>query len=240
MNKVLLGLLAVVILLLCACAGPRQVSKDAMLRAELAKWESFDSQGVVEISYMGLALRKMFVAKKNHGELRIDILDGGVMGAGAAPLLSFYSGEYVAFKSPFLPLLEAFDLSGMLPTEGLNLFSSADELFNAYGKQIINDQYLEVKGVRITFSKKFQLTEVFDPQSSSRLVAEYATNGKLQDLILKGPDNLSLHLAFDDISYIEPEISPLPKSTGTDLMGNLMQLQDMNLKQLLKMFLDNK
>lgn len=227
-------------LLLASCAGPRGVSQEAMLRSELAKWESFDSQGVVEISYMGLAMRKMFALGKNHNEMRLDIFDGGVLGAGAAPMLSFYSGDYVAFKSPFLPMLEAFDLSGMIPADGLKLFSSADELMARYGKEIIQDKAVKVEGVEIKFNKKYQLTEVLDPNTNVRLEAKYATNGQLQDVAFLGPDNLSIKLAFDDVRYSQPEIVPLPKNSGTGLMDGLINMQNMDLKQLLKMFLGNK
>ncbi|MBP7310756.1 MAG: hypothetical protein KA984_05675 [Candidatus Cloacimonetes bacterium] len=240
MKRSLLWILVISTLLFAACAGPRGSSKEAMLRAELAKWESFDSQGVVEISYMGLAMRKMFAASKNHQELRIDIFDGGVLGAGAAPMLSFYSGDYLAFKSPFLPMLEAFDLSGIIPAEGLKLFSSADELYNRYGEQILKNKALDVEGVQISFNKKYQLTEVIDPKSSSRLEARYTANGTLQDLQLSGPDNLSLKLAFDEIKYLEPQITPLPKSEGAGILDGLINLQEMDLKQLLKSILGNK
>lgn len=240
MQKPLLWIIVISTLLLAACAGPRGTSQEAMLRTELAKWESFDGQGVIEVSFNGLAMRKMFAASKNHQELRIDIFDGGVMGAGAAPLLSFYSGEYISLKSPFLPMLEAIDFSSMIPTEGLKLFSSADELFNLYGEQILKNKALDVAGVQISFDKQFKLTRVFDPQSSSSLEAHYAQNGSLQDLELKGPDNLAMKLAFDSISYLPPQITPLPKPEGGDLLDELIQIQDLDLKELLKNFMGNK
>lgn len=240
MKKPLLWIIVISTLLLAACAGPRSASQEAKLRAELAKWESFDSQGVVEISYMGLAMRKMFTAGKNHQELRIDIFDGGVMGAGAAPMLSFYAGDYLAFQSPYLPILESFDFSGLIPAEGLKLFASADEFYRRYGEQILKNKTLEVEGVQISFNKQFQLTEVFAPQSSSHLEAKYTGNGRLQDITLKGPDNLSLKLAFDEIKYLEPQITPLPKSEGTGILDGLMNIQEMDLQQLLKSILGNK
>lgn len=239
-NPTLMGLAILLVFSLAACAGIKKGSEQERLRNELQKWESFDSQGVVELSVMGLSQRKMFSAAKNHGELRIDILDGGVMGAGAQPLISFYSGKYLAFKSPYLPMLEAFDLSSMIPVSGLNLFSSADSLIARHGPEIIKTKKLEIDSVRISFNKKYQLTEVNDPRNNSQLIATYSPRGELQELNFKGPESLAIKLIFDSISYTAPEITPLPRSQGSSLLQGLVPLNEIDLKKLIKDFLNGQ
>jgi len=234
------GLIMLLAVMLASCSGMRKNSQQELLKNELSKWESFDSQGVVELSVMGLSQRKMFSAAKNHGEIRIDILDGGVMGAGAQPLISFYSGKYLAFKSPYLPMLEAFDLSSMIPVSGLNLFSSADSLIARHGAEIIKTKKLEIDSIRINFNKKYQLTEVNDPRNNSQLTATYSPRGDLQELNFKGPESLAIKLIFDSISYTEPEITPLPKSKGSNLLQGLIPLNEIDLKKLIKDFLNGQ
>lgn len=232
----LIAVLAMLILL-SACAGPKGVSEEARLLKELKKWESFDSQGVVEVSYMGLALRKMFSISKNRGQLRFDILEGGVMGAGAQPLMSFYLGDYVSFKSPYIPMLELLDVSDYLPLESLALFSSADSLASRYGTQIIKAKQLEIDGVNLSFSPDYKLDKVFDPQTKMELKTLYNSSGKLSELSLKGTDNLSLKFSFDKLEYVQPSIVPLPAPQPNLLSGALKNFGELDLKALLKQFL---
>ncbi len=228
------------LLLLSACAGPRGASAETKLRNELQKWESFDSQGVIEVSYMGLALRKMFSLSKNQGQLRFDILEGGVMGAGAQPLMSFYLGDYVSFKSPYLPMLELLNVTDYLPLESLALFSSADSLVTRYGAKIIKTKLLEIDGVNINFSPDYKLDKVFDPKTKLELKPLYNSSGKLSELSLRGTDNLSLKFSFDKLDYGQPNIVPLPAPQPNLLTGALKNLGELDLKALLKQFLQNK
>lgn len=225
------------LLLLSACAGPRKPSQREILRQELLKWESFDSQGIVEISYMGLSLRKMFSAAKNGGELRLDVFDGGIMGAGAAPLLSFYSGDYVAIKSPYLPMAEFFDPYSLIPVQSLNVFSSADSLLARYGDEIVKNKELLTNEVQINFSPTYRLERIYVPASKSELQASYSKRGNLQQIYLKGMDNMTVKLIFDDFKQVRPEIIPLPRPLPNGKADFLNSLEMLDMKQLLKQFL---
>lgn len=237
-SKALLLLALVGIMLLSACAGPKPVNKHEQLRRELKKWESFDSQGIAEMSYMGLSLRKMFFAAKNKEQLRLDIIDGGLMGAGAKPLLSFYMGSYVSLSAPMLPILEMLNPSDMIPANSFGVFANADTLFARYGHSIIETRKLELEGIKISFMKDYRLDNVIDTNSMTELKAIYKNNS-LSELIMKGPDNLSVRLIFDEIKYLEPQIIPLPKPTSGYKLDN-SSMYDANIKQLLKDFLRNK
>lgn len=235
LTKVLILHILLSIMLLSGCAGPRPSDKQKLLRQELKKWESFDSHGIAEISYMGLALRKMFFAAKNKDQFRLDILDGGLMGAGAKPLLSFYTGNYTSFASPMLPMLEMLSPNDMIPSNSFGLFAFSDSLMVKYGQSIIATYMLEIDGLKVSFLKDFRLDKVLDTKSNSELKAVY-NNSSLSELEIRGPDDMSIRLIFDEIKYIEPEIVPLPKSTSTFQWDG----SEMNLKQLIKDFLRNK
>lgn len=228
------------LILLSACAGPRAESEEAKLQQELKKWESFDSQGVIEVSYMGLAMRKMFSLSKNQGQMRFDILEGGILGAGAQPLMSFYLGDYISFKSPYIPMLELLNVTDCLPVESLALFSSADSLTARYGAQIIKAKKLDINGVNISFSPEYKLDKVFDPKTKMELKPLYNSSGKLSELSLKGTDNLSMKFSFDKLEYSQPQIVALPKPKPNLLSEAFKGMEDLDLKALLKQFLQNK
>lgn len=232
-------LLLVLLILLTSCAAPNRQFEQDKLRGELKKWESFDSQGIVEISYMGLSLRKMFVASKNHRQLRLDIIDGGIMGAGAVPLISFYSGDYIALKSPFLPMLEMLNPTDLIPSQSLNLFANADSLFFKHGETIIKNRMLEIDSVQISFLPDYRLDTVFDPKTQSELKANYNSKKALAELEMKAIGNMSVKLIFDQIKYTEPEITPLPRPRAGTWWGDSNPFESIDLKQILKSFLDN-
>ena len=185
---------------------------------------------------MGLSLRKMFSAAKNHAELRLDIFDGGIMGAGASPLISFYSGDYIAFKSPYLPMLELLNPLEMVPVHSLEFFSNADSLLAHYGDTIILDKMIVIDSVQISFKSDYRLDKVYDPKTLSQLKAVYGSKGDLQELQMQGSDNMSIKLIFDSISYIQPEIVPLPKPASSRGAEGLKSLEELDMKKLLKDF----
>jgi len=240
MQKLTLLSLIAILVLLAACAGPKAISEEQKLKNELTKWESFDSDGVIEMSYLGLAMRKMFSLSKNRDQMRFDIIDGGVMGAGAQPLMSFYLGDYISFKSPYLPMLELLDVSSMVPLDGMAVFSNTDSLVARYGQQIIKNKQLEIAGISLVFKPDYKLDKVFDPRSKMELKPLYNSSGKLSELNLKGPDNLSLKLSFDKLEYTQPQIVALPKPKPNMLADTLKGLDSLDLKTLLKQMLQNK
>lgn len=233
-------LLLLLALLLTSCAAPNRLSEQDKLLKALKQWESFDSQGIVEISYMGLSLRKMFVAAKNHNQLRLDIIDGGIMGAGAMPLLSFYSGDYIALKSPFMPMLEMMNPTDLIPSQSLNLFANADSLLYRYGDQIIKTGKVEIDSIRFSFLPDYRLSKVSDPKTMSELKVSYSNNKALAEIEMKATGNMAVKLIFDQIKYIEPEIIPLPKPRAGTWWGDGNPFENMDFKQLLKDYLGNK
>ena len=240
MKKTVLVLLTITAIIITACAGPKGISENEKLRLELKKWESFDSQGVVELSYKGLAIRKMFIASKNGNELRFDIIDGGLIGSKAEPLLSVYVADYVSLKSPFIPMLEYLDISQTIPMESLTLSANVDSLISLYEQKIIKDKKLELNGVVISFSKDYLLDSLLDTQSNTKIKALYSSNGKLTELIITSIDDIGIRMSFDKIDYIQPHIVPLPKAEPSSLENIMQDLNNISIDSLLRDYLQYK
>ena len=239
MNKAALLVLAAILLILYACAAPNSRKAESNLLTELKKWESFDSQGIAEVSYKGLSLRKMFSAAKNHGSFRLDVFDGGIMGVMPEPLISFYAGEYVTMRSTLFPMLEQMNPAMLVPTEGLAFFGDSDSLFAKHGAEIIETRTLSLGDMQISFLGDFRVDMIYDLNSDSEIQAKYNTNKSLSELVFRGADALQVKLIFDEINYIEPEITALPKPQGGLPGAGINPFQNMDIKQLLQKLLDN-
>ncbi|HPL51576.1 MAG TPA: hypothetical protein PLW08_02870 [Candidatus Cloacimonas acidaminovorans] len=240
MKKALISVLIISAIIISACAGPKDKSEEEKLRQQLKKWESFDSEGIAEVSYKSLAIRKMFSAAKNGSELRFDLFDGGLLGSAGEPLLTMYLGDYVAVKSPFIPMLELLDLTPSAPLQSLKLSANADSLVAFYGERIIRDKKLELNGVTINFNKDYLLDSVWEQENKTQMKALYNSKGDLSELVVTSIDNISLRMSFDKIEYVQPQIIPLPKPELSFSEDALKGLNNLNLESLLKDFLQYK
>ncbi len=221
MKKLLTISLIVISLFLASCAVLRPTD-ESMLRAELRKWESFSGDGVIELSAYGFNLRKPFTVAKSANQMRLDVIEGGIFGAGASPLISMYLGGYSSILAPAMPILETLDLKDKIPLGTLALFSSADFLFEKYGAEIIREKAIVRDSMSINFTPKYQLDSVVDRKSGARVNVSYTNRGALDKMEIKVGRNVTARLLFDDVKYQVPNILPLPKGTGTQ--QNIMDL----------------
>ncbi|HNQ43707.1 MAG TPA: hypothetical protein PKI59_04725, partial [Candidatus Cloacimonadota bacterium] len=148
------------------------------------------------------------------------VIDGGVFGAGAAPLLSVYVGEYFALNVPIMPALEALNLGSMIPPGSLKAFASADSLISRYGEEIIRTRAIVHDSLRVSFSKNYRLESVKDTRSKLELWAGYTNTGNLDNIIIKAGEDMAIKMFFDSVSYSAPEITPLPRKAlgGKDIL----------------------
>lgn len=221
MNKALTLCLIVLSLILASCAGFKPTD-EALLRAELKKWESFTGDGIIEVAAYGFTLRKPFSVAKSEKQMRLDVIEGGIFGAGASPLISMYLGEYFAMAAPAMPALEALNLKDKIPQGTLALFSSADYLFEKYGQEIIREKAIVRDSLSINFSSKYKLGSVIDRKSGLNVTVSYTNQGDLDKLEIKAQRGISAKLLFDKVKYQRPEILPLPQSEKKQ--QNIMEL----------------
>ncbi|MCB5265199.1 MAG: hypothetical protein LHW41_03015 [Candidatus Cloacimonetes bacterium] len=216
MNRILILCLIFLSLILASCAAFQKFSEEALLRSELKKWESFTGNGIIEVSALGFSLRKPFSLAKSEKQMRIDVIEGGIFGANASPLISMYMGDYFSILSPSMPVLEALNLKDKIPLGVLALFSSSDYLMEKYGAEIIREKAIVRDDLTIKFTPKYKLDSVIDRKSGANVTVSYTSRGDLDQLEIKAGRGISAKLLFDDVKYNVPLITPLPKGKATE------------------------
>lgn len=223
-------LLSFFALLLSSCAGGFGISEEQKIQNELKRWENFSGSGIIELNAMGMSLRKNFSFAKNLKELRLDIVDGGILGSAAAPAISVYLGEYLALEAPMMPALEALNLKDKIPAGALAFFATSEYIVDKYGEEIIRDKAIVREDYRINFNpKNYQIESVMDTKSGSGFIAKYSSRGNLDSIEIKSKMPVSAKLMFDNIRYQVPAITPLPQKESNmnilDLLNNLPMLK---------------
>jgi len=210
------------ILLLSACSV-NKADRDALkLRTEMAKWNSFRLDGVVEVNFQGYSLRKFFVAQKNLDVIRLDVLDGGIAGMSAEPLLSFYKGDYLALRSPMMPQLEFLNLDKYFPQDAFRTFSNLDSLAAEHQEEILSTHSLSLNSIRMDFTPGYSIKSITDLKSGAKADFIYTSRGQIDKLELKVDEDASLILLIDDASFKPQVITPLERSANTiDLLKSI-------------------
>ena len=230
MKKLLILLVILAILSLSACSRNRLSADSLRLREELSRWENFRSEGIVRANYMGLELRKYYLAQKNGNQMRLDVLDGGILGAGAAPLVSVYVGEYFALESPMMPQLELLAGRGMLPDNPGEMLASLDSLITLYEDEIIRNKVVVHDSVQVSFNSRLQVQEVKDLRSGMQMSISYDSSGEPDQIDLRLDRGIALSLLVDRMSYGPQVFEPLPRPNPTDM--DLLRLFQQQLEEL--------
>ncbi|MGI6198067.1 MAG: hypothetical protein ACOYIS_02925 [Candidatus Cloacimonadaceae bacterium] len=234
MKRTVIILLLAVVLILTGCAGGKKPlsreAKKSLLRSELNRWSNFQAQGIAEISYKGLALRKNFVVGKTPEELRFDVLDGGIFGSAATPLISLYLGDYFSINSDFQPRLALMAAAMMGKKFDMGDVQGLFSLADSYVDEIVDTGKISRESLEINFTPKMQLDSVKDAKNKLSAVFTYTKKGEPDAIVFK-IKSASIELLFDKVKYGNAKVTPLPPmDTGQGLMdllqGGLMNLED--------------
>jgi hypothetical protein len=198
-----------------ACSSNMRLSEEEKLKRELKKWESFSGDGIAEISAFGISLRKPFHIAKSMDQMRMDIIEGGLMGATGSPLVSIYMGEYFSLKSTLMPALEALNIADKIPMSPLSALSSSEQIFDRFGAEIIANKAIIRDSLEIRFRKNYQLESAVDKASGTRLEAAYNSKGDLDELDLRIGKGMAATLIFDSVDYEPPQIIALERKEAT-------------------------
>nr|MDK2850254.1 hypothetical protein [Candidatus Cloacimonadota bacterium] len=208
------------------------------MRSELQKWDNFRGSGIVEISAFGFSLRKPFVLAKTTEEMRMDVIEGGILGAGGSPLISIYMGRYLAMNSPVMPILDTLELPNKISPETLAILNTSDYILNRYGEEIIREKAIQRDSLSIIFKNDYKVDSIVDSKSGARMEFRYTSQGDLDEIELRAREGISAKLIFDNISYEKSSIVPLPQKESGSI--NLMELwEEGEALQLLKRLLGN-
>ena len=221
MNRLVPLIFILITLMLSSCAKdkfkPLSIeARKELLRAEMLKWENLRGEGVTNLNYMGLTLRRMFVFSKTKDETRFDVIDGGVLGAGASPLISVYLGEYFSLSSDYFPQLELMARTLVDPRMSMAPIKDINALVETYADSILATGRLVHEGIEISFDPQFRLQRVFDPRSKSEALFSYNAKG-LPDKLSFTMSNASAELLFDSVEYGTATIEALPRQEGSIL-----------------------
>lgn len=223
-RKLILALLALLILTSCArVVPPVQRDEKAILRMEMQKWMNFSADGIVQINYMGFALRKMFVLGKTETAMRLDILDGGALAMGASPFLSVYVSDYMTVRSDVIPQLELMSRAEMDTLFSLSSFANLDTLIAQYADEVIANRKVSHSGMEIVFNKDLRLTSISDSTSGAMINFSYNSKGAPDKVNLKLDKSSSVELLVDNISYGNAQIVALPKVETPNILYQLME-----------------
>ncbi|HHV37258.1 MAG TPA: hypothetical protein GXX77_05435 [Candidatus Cloacimonetes bacterium] len=233
MRKTAIILIAILAILSTSCSLFQGRSDERLLRSELKKWETIKGDGVLELSAFGITMRKPFMFSKNINELRLDMVEGGIFGAGGSPILSMYLGPYLALQSTAIPGLNAANLENLVP-EGLTaFFATSDYLFDRYGAEIIENKAVERENMIVSFGQDYKLEEIRDKKSNTLIKNQYSRSGNIDSIELKTGSFISAKMVFDSVSYERSNIIPLPKSEATG--GGIMDIfKNNNMFDMLK------
>ncbi|MDZ4121347.1 MAG: hypothetical protein U1C33_02935, partial [Candidatus Cloacimonadaceae bacterium] len=205
-------LILITLLILVLGSGLSARKNDRALRQlqhELQKLKNIRAEGIVQVNHQQFALRKSFVLAKNENEIRIDVVEGGVMGMQAEPIFSIYMSDYIALRSPMIPQLELFDLNRFVPGSPGQMISALDSLVLQHQEEIISRRKLELDNVTLTFNKDYQITEVIDKESNMTLSITYNRRKTVDIISIKEKGKELLSLMIDKISHEPQEIVPI-------------------------------
>lgn len=217
-----LFLLIILMLFLGACVNnrikgtPDPAARKEQLRQEMLKWENFDAEGVAQISYMGLSLRKMFVFGKTSDELRFDIIDGGILGVGPSPLISVYLGDYFSLQSDLLPQLNLAAKAALNFKPSMGPLRDINGLVDAFADSIIINNRLNLEGIQLTFSPQLRLQKIYEEESKAEINISYTPKGE-PDIITLRMKSAEVELMIDKIDYGKASVAPLPPQENSIL-----------------------
>ncbi len=223
MNRFVQILLIFGALLLGACATLKPVDKVSLLRAELARWQNFNADGVIRATHSGLTLHKFFVLTKTPDSARLDVVDGGAFGLSPTPLVSVYLADYLAVESTFLPQLQKMARSIPDPSSYLALLADPEALVAAYGQAIADSGSVDISGLRLTFTPLMKLERIRDLASDAEISVTYSSKGDPDKVLLSVSKNTAVELLVDNISYGGAETVPLPRQGGSENTPDLPQ-----------------
>jgi hypothetical protein len=193
-----------ILILLAGCSTLKEMSyqdKENLVRHNLAYLNNFKGEGVLEVSFKGLSLKKEFLIIKNHNSLRLDVLDSGIFSLIPSPFASLYvkdSAIITNYNKGLFPDM-VFD---KIPLQELLDFS---KLPQGIIDEIIKNKAFTIAIIQFEFDDFYRLSKI-------------KVNQESLNLIYRGPDLSRIELAsqkadvnidFDLFQQGEFEIKPI-------------------------------
>jgi len=193
--KKLFSLLVFIFLLFSCATIPDSYEKDLKLKTNLAKWQDFKLNGIVELNYKHYAFRKNIYINKEQEKMDLKVFDGGIFGMAPKPFItaridsilwvSEQGGELKPFQIP--------NFSGLQ-------FLQNPQLLYSYKDEIIQKQAVTIdEKTSINFSQNMEITNIEMTDSNYKIAFDY--NPQLSQIIVTEKKKVLLKIDVDKISY---------------------------------------
>jgi len=204
-------LLFCLLLFLISCASfPKSdpEKKEILLSENLAKWENFRIDGIIEYNYKQFAFRKNISLRKKADLIRIDIYDSGIFGLRPTPFISAYLDSLLYLRAPDYPDLISISKEEF-PEDFyyLNVFLYLSQLKDHKSEIIKKNRIFIDNRVEFIFSENMLLNRINDDSTNSKINFSYEDN--LSGLELYNQNIKILNIQVDKISFTVQEIKQL-------------------------------
>jgi hypothetical protein len=221
-------LIAITILLLCFCLPlTGKVTPAKQLKANLDKWQAFRWQGIIQVQSSALSLRKNFVLAKTEDALRIDVLDGGVMGLQAQPLVSLYLKDTAILSAPTVEQLQGIDLNWFLPSGTVQSLVHFTDSLLVLQKDIIARKKVQTGKTEYTFDKKYRLSSIISPATGLKAVIRYNNSGQPTKITIERSGSQVAEMLINEREYTDISIEPLTADPNSLNLGKLLEGLDL-------------
>jgi hypothetical protein len=198
------------------------------LKANLDKWQTFQWQGIIQVQSSALSMRKDFVLAKTADALRIDILDSGVMGLGATPLVSLYMKDKAVLSAPTIEQLKGIDLNWFLPPGTVTSLVHFTDSLLIMQKEILSKKKVQTGNTEYTFDKKYRLSGIKSPGTGLKAIITYNNSNQPTKIRFEHAGSQVAEMLINERKYNGISIVPLmpdPNSLNLEEMLQGIDLQ---------------
>jgi hypothetical protein len=224
-------ILASLLLLLLSMPLLGKTSSAKQLAANLDKWKSFRWEGIIQVQSSALSLRKNFVLAKTEDALRLDVLDSGVMGLSAQPIVSLYLKDTAILSAPTIEQLQGIDLNWFLPPGTVSSLVHFTDSLLVLQKDILSKKKVQAGKTEYTFDKNYRLSGINSPATGLNAVIHYNNSGQPTKITIGHSGNQVAEMLVNERRYKDITIIPLstdPNSLNLEEMLKGLDLQSLN------------
>jgi len=181
----------------------RPYISEKLLYKTLQNWQEFQFEGIIEVNYNNLALRKNIMIRKNLASFRIDIFDTGIMGLNPKPYFSMYMDSVVVVRPPFSEDVLTSSEAGLKDFELASCLFELNKL-ETYKSTIIHSQKIDLSNLKIYFSDKMQIYKI--ELGSSPYIINFSYYEALDEIFVLQDKKEIANIKIDKIKHNNIEI----------------------------------
>ena len=235
MKKTTLIMLLATLLLVSGLVAKPNPAKD--LQNNLKTWQQFRWEGIIQVQMEPFSARKNFVFARNQQEMRLDVLDSGVMGLQAKPLATLYLKDKILLDAPSIQQLADIDLNWFIPTDAVrSLVHFADSL-KAHSQEILANRKVALGPITYNFDKKHRLVKISSPDFGMKAEIIYNRRNQPTKMLFDHEGERIVELQINQQKYgnikiiplLDPNAPLLPETPAAELTPSEGKFFELNL-----------